>query len=154
MKKTENVRVRIAPSPTGFLHVGTARAALYNWLFARKHNGAFILRVEDTDLKRSSKEMIASILEGLKWLGLDWDEGPIYQSERFEKYRPYAQRLLDEGRAYYCYCTPEELVERREQAKREKRDVKYGRKCLNLTDDEKKSYETEGRPRALRFLES
>ena len=105
MKKNEEVRVRIAPSPTGFLHVGTARASLYNWLFARKHKGAFVLRVEDTDLKRSSKEMIPSILDGLKWLGLDWDEGPIYQSERFEVYGPYAQRLLEKGNAYYCYCT-------------------------------------------------
>ncbi len=151
MKKIENVRVRIAPSPTGFLHVGTARAALYNWLFARKNKGTFILRVEDTDLKRSSKEMIESILEGLRWLGLDWDEGPFFQSERFAIYRQYAERLLKDGKAYYCYCTPQELAERRESAKSEKRDVKYDRRCLGLSDDERKRFESEKRPRALRF---
>ncbi len=152
MKKAKEIRVRIAPSPTGFLHVGTARAALYNWLFARKQEGTFVLRVEDTDLKRSSKEMITSILEGLTWLGLMWDEGPIYQSERLAGYKPYTQRLINEGKAYYCYCTPEELAERREQAKREKRDVKYDRRCLDLPEDERKRYEQQGRERAIRFL--
>jgi nondiscriminating glutamyl-tRNA synthetase len=152
MKRDKNVRVRIAPSPTGFLHVGTARAALYNWLFAKKHKGTFILRVEDTDLKRSSKEMIESILEGLRWLGLDWDEGPFYQSERLKRYESYAQRLLSAGKAYYCYCTPEELAERREQAKRKKSDVKYDRRCLQLTEEEKRKNEEEGRAKALRFL--
>ena len=145
------VRVRIAPSPTGFLHVGTARAALYNWLFARKHNGTFILRIEDTDIARSSKEMVQSILDGLYWLGLDWDEGPYFQSERLEIYRSYADRLLKEGKAYYCYCTPEELAERRELAKREKRDLKYDRHCLGLSDEAKSKLEEEKRPKAIRF---
>ncbi len=144
--------MRIAPSPTGFLHVGTARAALYNWLFARKNKGKFILRIEDTDLKRSSEEMIASILDGLAWLGLDWDEGPFFQSKRFEIYKKYADRLFEEGKAYYCYCTPEELVERREGAKLEKKDLKYDRQCLGLSEEAKKRFEREKRPRALRFL--
>jgi nondiscriminating glutamyl-tRNA synthetase len=152
MVEKEKVRVRIAPSPSGFLHVGTARAALYNWLFARKHKGSFILRIEDTDRARSDKEMEYSIIEGLTWLGLDWDEGPYYQSERLEIYRKYAERLVSSKKAYYCYCTPEELAERRERAKRDKRDVKYDRKCLNLSEEEQQRFETEKRPKALRFL--
>ena len=146
------VRVRIAPSPTGYLHLGTARAALYNWLFARKNNGKFILRIEDTDIARSSKEMVTSILDGLSWLGLDWDEGPFFQSDRLDMYKEYANKLFEEGKAYYCYCTPQELLERREKAKSEKRDIKYDRHCLNLNEKERKRYEDEKRPRALRFL--
>lgn len=97
------VRVRFAPSPTGSLHIGGARTALFNWLFARHNGGKFILRVDDTDLQRSTEESMKGILEGLKWLGIDWDEGPIYQSQRLEEYRKFANKLLKEGKAYYCF---------------------------------------------------
>src|SRR3990170_2162469 len=114
------VRVRIAPSPTGFLHVGTARTAVYNWLFARHHQGKFILRIEDTDIARSQEEMVNAILDSLNWLGLHWDEGPYYQSQRSELYRKYAQLLFEKKTAYYCYCSPEELKARREEAQKKK----------------------------------
>ena len=146
------VRVRIAPSPTGFLHIGTARTALYNWLFARNRGGKLILRIEDTDVERSGPEMVEVIIDSLRWLGLDWDEGPYFQSQRMEVYRGYAQRLLTSGNAYYCYCTEEELRERRERAIREKRDSKYDRRCLGLTPEERQDLDREGRPKALRFL--
>jgi nondiscriminating glutamyl-tRNA synthetase len=152
MSKSDNVRVRIAPSPTGYLHVGTARAALYNWIFARKNKGTFILRIEDTDIARSSQEMVKSILDGLLWLGLKWDEGPIYQSNRMEMYKEYVDKLIKEGLAYYCYCTPEELAERREKAKKEKKDLRYDRRCLHLTENEKKKFEEQNRKKAVRFL--
>jgi len=103
----EEVRVRFAPSPTGHLHIGGARTALFNWLYARHNRGRFILRIEDTDRERSTEEYIGAIIEGMKWLGLDWDEGPYRQTERFDLYRSYVQRLLDEGKAYHCYCSPE-----------------------------------------------
>src|SRR6185436_16522369 len=117
-------RVRFAPSPTGYLHVGGARTALFNWLFARRHGGVFVLRIEDTDAERSSSEMVEGILDGLRWLGLDWDEGPLvggpyapyFQLQRFDRHRAMAERLLAEGHAYYCYCTPEELKAKRETA--------------------------------------
>jgi glutamyl-tRNA synthetase len=112
-----SVRVRLAPSPTGNLHIGTARTAVFNWLFARHQGGQFILRVEDTDLERSRPEYTENILEGLKWLGLDWDEGPFFQSQRLDQYRQAIQTLLDEGKAYRCYCTPEELEAMREAQK-------------------------------------
>ncbi|OQX52881.1 MAG: glutamate--tRNA ligase [Candidatus Cloacimonas sp. 4484_209] len=152
MNETKNVRVRIAPSPTGYLHLGTARAALYNWLFARKYDGKFILRIEDTDIARSSSEMVDSIIDGLSWLGITWDEGPVFQSKRLELYRKYAEKLLEDGKAYYCYCTPEELAQRREEAHRQKKNWKYDRRCLGLTEEIKKRYEEENRPKALRFL--
>src|SRR5512144_329528 len=107
------VRVRFAPSPTGYLHVGGARTALFNWLFARHHGGKFILRIEDTDLARSSGEMVEGILQGMRWLGLDWDEGPFFQSERLARYRGFAGALLQSGHAYRCFCTPEELAARK-----------------------------------------
>ncbi len=110
------VRVRIAPSPSGFLHVGTARTAVYNFLFARHHQGQFILRIEDTDTARSSEGMVQVILEGLQWLGLDWDEGPIFQSQRNELYREWGKKLAESGQAYWCFCSPEELEERRKKA--------------------------------------
>jgi glutamyl-tRNA synthetase len=101
---TSNVRVRFAPSPTGALHIGGVRTALFNWLFARHHGGTFILRIEDTDQTRSTDESIKIILDGMKWLGLDWDEGPFRQTERMDIYREHVDRLLKAGRAYYCYC--------------------------------------------------
>jgi len=126
------VRLRFAPSPTGYLHVGGARTALFNWLLARKQHGKFILRIEDTDVARSTRESVDAILEGMTWLGLDWDEGPFYQSENFPLYRQYAQRLLDEGKAYKCYCSSEELEAKREQAMREGGKPKYDGTCRNL----------------------
>ncbi|MBN2621524.1 glutamate--tRNA ligase, partial [candidate division WOR-3 bacterium] len=147
----ENVRVRMAPSPTGFFHVGSARTALYNWLFARHHGGKFILRVEDTDPKRSSPEMINVILDGMKWLSLDWDE-EYYQSRRFELYREYVQNLIDSGKAYYCYCDPEKLEKERQEAYKKKINWQYDRRCLNLSKAEKEIKEKEGAPRAVRFI--
>ena len=138
----ESVRVRFAPSPTGHLHVGGARTALFNWLFARHHGGAFLLRIEDTDRDRSTDEAIQQILGALTWLGLDWDqEGPeddgayrgyFRQTSRFEIYRAHAERLLAEGRAYRCYCTPEELDARREAAQARGETFRYDGRCRDL----------------------
>jgi glutamyl-tRNA synthetase len=147
-----DIRVRIAPSPTGYLHVGTAHTALFNWLFARHNKGIFILRIEDTDIERSSKEYEEDILNGFKWLGLNWDEGPYYQTQRLDIYHKYAKKLLDLGYAYYCYCTPEELEERRRIALMEKKPPKYDRKCFNLTSEERARYEREGRKPAIRLF--
>lgn len=123
------VRTRFAPSPTGYLHIGGARTALFNWLFARHHGGKFILRIEDTDVARSRQEYLAAILDGLSWLGLDWDEGPYFQSQRMQLYREHGERLLCEGKAYRCYCTPGELEERRQRALGEGRKPKYDGRC-------------------------
>ncbi len=128
------VRVRFAPSPTGHLHIGGARTALFNWLFARHNKGIFILRIEDTDRSRSTEEYIDSIMEGMRWLKLDWDEGPFRQTDRFEIYRKYAEKLVSEGKAYYCYCSPEELEERRKKAISEGRSPKYNRRCLYINE--------------------
>ncbi|MGB9892441.1 MULTISPECIES: glutamate--tRNA ligase [Thermodesulfovibrio] len=138
------VRVRFAPSPTGHLHIGGARTALFNWLFARHHNGKFILRIEDTDRSRSTEEYIESIIEAMKWLGLDWDEGPFRQTDRMETYKAYAYKLLEEGKAYRCYCTPEELEERRQQAMKEGKPPRYDRRCREIK-------ETLNKPFAIRF---
>ncbi len=148
----DNVRVRIAPSPTGYLHVGTAHTALFNWLFAKHNKGKFILRIEDTDIARSSKEYEENIIEGLKWLGLYWDEGPYYQTQRLDLYKKYAEELLKKELAYYCYCTPEELEERRKEALAQKKPPRYDRKCLYLSDEERAKYEREGRKPAIRLL--
>ncbi|MFA4029735.1 MAG: hypothetical protein GDYSWBUE_001029 [Candidatus Fervidibacterota bacterium] len=145
------VRVRIAPAPTGALHVGTARTALFNWLFARKHGGEFLLRIEDTDKERSKPEFVEQIIEGLKWLGLEWDEGPFFQSERLQVYRDEAYRLLEEGKAYLCFCTPEELEERRRQMLSEGLPPRYDRRCRYLNDSERKRMLSEGRKYVLRF---
>ena len=118
----EEVRVRFAPSPTGYLHIGGARTALFNWLFAKKHNGKLVLRIEDTDTERLKEDSVSQILTSLKWLGLNWDEGPevggevgpYYQSERREIYSKVAEQLLEEGKAYYCFCTSEILEAERE----------------------------------------
>src|SRR5688572_15870668 len=110
------VRVRFAPSPTGFLHIGGVRTALFNWLFARHERGKFILRIEDTDQSRSTEESIQAILEGLRWVGLDWDEGPFRQTERIDLYRPHAMTLFERGHAYWCVCRAEELEARRKEA--------------------------------------
>jgi glutamyl-tRNA synthetase len=145
------IRVRIAPSPTGYLHVGTAHTALYNWFFARKNGGKFILRIEDTDIERSTKDMVDIIIESLKWLGIDWDEGPYFQSERYDQYREAANILEKKGYLYRCYCNKEEIEERRDKLISEGKAWKYDRHCLNLTEEQKERYEREGRLFALRF---
>jgi len=147
----EQVRVRFAPSPTGELHVGGARTALFNWLFARNKRGKFILRIEDTDVERSSSEVVNRIFEALRWLGLIWDEGPFYQSHRLSIYREYAERLVEMGYAYYCYCTPERIKREKEKAIGEGRTWRYDRHCLSLSPEEVKKNEAEGLPRAIRF---
>ena len=129
-----DLRVRFAPSPTGYLHVGGARTALFNWLLARKQGGTFILRIEDTDVERSTQESVDAILQGMEWLGLDWDEGPFYQSANFPLYKEYVQRLLDSGKAYRCYCSAEELEARRELAMKEGRKPKYDGTCRERAD--------------------
>jgi len=126
------VRTRFAPSPSGYLHIGGARTALFNWLFARHEGGKFILRIEDTDVARSTQASVDAILDSLRWLGLDWDEGPYYQSQRKEIYVDYANRLLSSDHAYRCFCTPEELGERRQQAQKEGKQPKYDGRCRNL----------------------
>jgi len=146
------VRVRMAPSPSGFLHVGTARTAIYNWLFARHQKGKFILRIEDTDPSRSSPEMIQAIMDALKWLGLDWDGEPCYQSERTELYQEYAQKLLESKKGYYCFCSPNELEAKRKKAASDKLDPKYDRTCLNLSDAEKEEKIGRSVPKAIRLL--
>ena len=124
---------RFAPSPTGYLHIGGARTALFNWLFARRHGGRFILRVEDTDRERSTPEMARAIVDGMDWLGLSWDEGPFFQTERTALYRKEADRLLAEGRAYRCICTPEELQARREASKERGEKPRYDGRCRDLS---------------------
>jgi glutamyl-tRNA synthetase len=128
------IRVRFAPSPTGYLHVGGARTALFNWLLARKEGGAFILRIEDTDVERSTKESVDAILQGMEWLGLDWDEGPFYQSDNFPLYKEYVQKMLDDGTAYKCYCTTGELDKKRDLAMQEGRKPKYDGTCRERVD--------------------
>jgi glutamyl-tRNA synthetase len=146
------IRVRMAPSPSGFLHVGTARTTIYNYLFARHHKGKFILRIEDTDPSRSDQEMVGAILESLRWLRLDWDEGPYYQSRRTEFYEKYAQKLLEKGKAYFCFCTPQELEKKRKQAIASKVDWHYDRTCLKLSDAEKEEKIKKEMPKAIRLL--
>ena len=135
-----DVRLRFAPSPTGYLHIGGARTALFNWLLARKLGGTFILRIEDTDVARSTQESVDAILQGMEWLGLDWDEGPFYQSDNFPLYREYVEKLLAAGKAYKCYCTAEELEAKREKAMAEGRKPKYDGTCRDLADQPDKPY--------------
>lgn len=129
-----DLRVRFAPSPTGYLHVGGARTALFNWLYARHFGGSFILRIEDTDTERSTQESVDAILQGMAWLGLDWDEGPFYQTDNFPLYKQHVQKLLDEGKAYRCWCSQEELEAKREAAMAEGRKPKYDGTCRNRQD--------------------
>ncbi|MCD6384482.1 glutamate--tRNA ligase, partial [Candidatus Sumerlaeota bacterium] len=160
MQRTKkNIRVRFAPSPTGYLHIGSARTALFNWLFARHYNGVFVLRIEDTDIERLHEDALSSIYDGLRWLGLDWDEGPevggpygpYRQSERLEIYQEYAQRLLREGNAYYCYCLPEELEEQKRQMLARGEAPRYSGRCRYLTSAQRRQLENEGRRPAIRF---
>ncbi|MEH2256964.1 glutamate--tRNA ligase [Nostoc sp.] len=145
------VRVRIAPSPTGNLHIGTARTAVFNWLFARHHDGKFILRIEDTDLERSRPEYTDNILEGLRWLGLNWDEGPFFQSQRLDLYKEAVQKLLDQGLAYRCYTTSEELEALREAQKARGEAPRYDNRHRNLTPEQRAAFEAEGRSSVIRF---
>ena len=147
-----NVRVRLAPSPTGNLHIGTARTAVFNWLFARNQGGKFILRVEDTDVERSKSEYTDNILEGLTWLGLNWDEGPTFQSQRLEIYRQAVQTLLDKGLAYRCYTTAQELDQMREAQKANKQAPRYDNRHRNLTPEQREAFEAEGRQAVIRFI--
>ena len=152
-------RVRFAPSPTGYLHVGGARTALFNWLYARRHTGTFILRIEDTDTERSSDEMVAGILESMRWLGLEWDEGPgiggphapYFQTQRFERHKAVAHQLLAAGSAYKCYCSPELLKEKRDAAEKGGGAWKYDRTCLRLAVEEQRRLEASGVQPAIRF---
>jgi len=153
------MRLRFPPSPTGRIHIGNMRTALFNWLWARKNKGALVLRIEDTDLERSTKEFEDIILKELEWLGLDVDEGvglggeygPYRQSERLEIYREYADRLLEEGKAYYCYCSPEELDKMREEALNKGEMPRYNRHCRKLSSKEAEQMEREGRKPVIRF---
>ncbi|MCK4744276.1 MAG: glutamate--tRNA ligase [Sulfuriflexus sp.] len=139
------VRTRFAPSPTGYLHVGGARTALFSWLYARKHGGQFVLRIEDTDLERSTAESVNAILEGMTWMGLDYDEGPIFQTDRFERYNEIIQQLLDDGHAYKCYCSKDRLDELRETQMANKVKPRYDGHCL------KNKAEDADAPHVIRF---
>ena len=139
------VKVRFAPSPTGFLHIGGVRTALFNWLYAKNHGGKFVLRIEDTDLSRSTEESIEEILESMRWLGLDWDEGPFRQTERQEIYSQKVEQLLSAGKAYHCYCTPEELDRKRSEAQKAGNKPKYDGTCRERPDS------PEGAPSVIRF---
>ena len=153
------LRLRFAPSPTGYLHIGGARTALFNWLYARRQGGVFVLRIEDTDAERSSWDMVSGIVDGLRWLGLDWDEGPdvggphapYFQSERLDKYRATAERLVQAGLAYYCYCTPETIQKKREAAEASGAGWTYDRACCALEAADVARLEAAGTPRAVRF---
>ncbi|PLZ98946.1 glutamate--tRNA ligase [Fischerella thermalis CCMEE 5268] len=145
------VRVRIAPSPTGNLHIGTARTAVFNWLFARHHDGKFILRIEDTDQERSRPEYTENILQGLRWLGLNWDEGPFFQTQRLEIYKQAVQSLLDKGLAYRCYTTAEELEALREAQKARGEAPRYDNRHRHLTPEQEAAYKAEGRSFVIRF---
>jgi glutamyl-tRNA synthetase len=129
-----NIRTRFAPSPTGYLHIGGARTALFSWLFARKHGGTFVLRIEDTDLERSTVESVNAILEGMTWLGLEYEEGPFYQTKRFDRYKEVIQQLLDTGHAYHCYCTKDELDELRTQQMANKEKPRYDGRCRHRSE--------------------
>ena len=145
------VRTRFAPSPTGYLHIGGARTALYCYLLAKKHDGQFILRVEDTDRERSTDEAIQAILDGMKWLGLDHDEGPFFQTERYDLYNEAIDKLIAEKKAYPCFCTQTELAKKREEANGKKIAYKYDRTCWNLSDSEREQKLAEGIPHCIRF---
>ena len=148
-ENSNNIRVRFAPSPTGYLHIGGARTAIFNWLFARHHHGKFFLRIEDTDISRSDKKMVLAIYDGLRLLGLDWDEDVVFQSSRLNLYQDTCQQLLDNRKAYYCYCSQERLAGLRQSNK--KASYLYDGHCKNLSDEEKQKLEKQEIPRVIRF---
>jgi glutamyl-tRNA synthetase len=145
------VRVRIAPSPTGNLHIGTARTAVFNWLFARHEQGTFVLRIEDTDLERSRPEYTQNIHDGLTWLGLTWDEGPFFQTQRLELYQKAIQTLLENGSAYHCFCTEAELDAMRAEQEAKGQAPRYDNRHRNLTPDQQQAFAAEGRQPVVRF---
>ena len=153
------VRTRFAPSPTGYLHIGGVRTALFNWLFARKHGGQFILRIDDTDQQRNVAEALQPILDGFRWLGIDWDEGPevdgphapYFQSQRVARYQQAVQQLIAAGAAYYDYATPEELQAEREAAEQQKQPFVYSRRWMAETDAQRAAFEAEGRQAVVRL---
>src|SRR4051812_19905954 len=144
-------RLRFAPSPTGFLHVGGARTALFNWLFVKKYGGQFLLRVEDTDKARGTEESTRAIFEGLEWLGLMWDEDVVFQGANLERHRADVQRLLDDGNAYRCFCTQAELDEQRKAAEERHEAFRYDRRCARLAPDEVARRVSAGMPFVIRF---
>ena len=160
---TQTVRTRFAPSPTGFLHIGGARTTLFNWLFARHHKGVFVLRIEDTDEVRSTGDSVTAILDSIRWMGMDWDEGPLdeksdrgpyapyYQMKRLELYNKHLKQLLDEGKAYPCYCSKEELEAMRRLAQLEKRPPRYDGRCRLLTARQRQELEASGKKPSVRF---
>jgi glutamyl-tRNA synthetase len=145
------IRVRLAPSPTGNLHIGTARTAVFNWLFARHHGGQFVLRVEDTDLERSRPEYTQNILDGLTWLGLTWDEGPFFQTKRMDLYRQAIKTLLDKGLAYHCYCSEAELESMRAEQEARNEAPRYDNRHRHLTPEQQTAFQAEGRLPVIRF---
>jgi len=147
----EEVRTRFPPSPSGYLHIGGARTAIFNWLFAQKTGGKLILRIEDTDAERSSEESIQGIIESLKWLGITWDEGPYFQSQFIDEHVAVAQKLVELGHAYKCFCTKEELDRKREEARRTKSALQYDGTCRNLTPDQIREKEAAGMPHTIRL---
>lgn len=149
--KQAQVRVRFAPSPTGSPHIGNIRTALFTWLFARRHRGVFILRIEDTDRARYVEGSVQEIMDSLRWLGLDWDEGPYFQSQRLPLYGEVAERLVAMGHAYRCYCTPERLEELRKQQEAAKQPTGYDRKCRYLSAEERQKLDAQGTPYVIRF---
>jgi glutamyl-tRNA synthetase len=151
MSAASPVRLRFAPSPTGYLHVGGVRTALFNWLYARHVGGTFVLRIEDTDVERSTQEMVESILIAMRWLGLDWDEGPFHQSERMDLYRSVAERLITSQHAYYCFCSREEIEQRRTAALAEGRPPRYECSCRSIAPEEAAQRRATGVPAAVRF---
>lgn len=148
---TDQVVVRFAPSPTGYLHIGGARTAIFNWLYAKKHNGKFILRIEDTDADRSTKDSIQGIMDGLQWLGLSWDKGPDFQSSHIDNHVKAAQDLIDSGHAYKCFCSKEELDAKREETVKNKQTYLYDQTCRSLTQDQVEKKEADGIPFAVRL---
>lgn len=145
------VRVRFAPSPTGYLHVGGARTALFNWLFARHHKGKFLLRIEDTDRQRSTPEAVKAIFDGLSWLGLDWDEEPVFQSSRLREHQRLVEELLQRGSAYRCFCDPQKLTQERNGAVKSSQEFGYPGTCRHLSAEEIESKLSAGVPFAVRF---
>ena len=151
MNDTRRPRLRFAPSPTGYLHIGGARTALFNWLYAKHYDGDFLLRIEDTDKARSTDESTRAIFEGMEWLGLGWDEEVVYQGANLERHQRDARTMLDRGAAYRCFCTTEELDERRKQAEANKESFKYDRRCDRLGTDEIARRVQRGEPYVIRF---
>ncbi|MDZ7377161.1 MAG: glutamate--tRNA ligase [candidate division KSB1 bacterium] len=151
MESKDRVRVRFAPSPTGYLHIGGARTAIFNWLFARHEGGKFLLRIEDTDFARSDPKMVQAIYDGLTWLGLNWDEPPIFQSQRLSRYQQIAQQLIDNNHAYYCYCDHQRLASRKELDEHDERAYRYDGHCRYLSLQERQKLENEGKSRVVRL---